>query len=132
MLFTISFRLTFCDVVSKEGCDRKESVIAKRNYIFKATRLVTSFILFIWVLENWNYSYESRFRRLTITNSTVSASYSVKTKQGIDRKSSSERSCRLVSDKKNLSFNNYRCHFSLFASFIRESTQDSDGYNLVF
>ena len=31
---------------------------------------------------------------MTFTNSTVSASYSVKTKQGIDRKSSIERSCR--------------------------------------
>ena len=31
---------------------------------------------------------------MTFTNATVSANYSVKTKQGIDRKSSIERSCR--------------------------------------
>ena len=29
MLFALSFRLMFCNAVSKEGCDRNESVIAK-------------------------------------------------------------------------------------------------------
>ena len=32
---------------------------------------------------------------MTFTNSTAIASYSVKTKQGIDRESSSESSCRI-------------------------------------
>ena len=66
---------------------------------------------------------------MTFTNSTVSASYSV---QGIDRKSSIEIWCRLWSViRKNRSCNNYQCHFTLFAGFKRESTQDSDGYNLA-
>ena len=34
MLLTAGFRLMFCNVVSKEVCERKESVIAKGNYIF--------------------------------------------------------------------------------------------------
>ena len=37
MLYTVSFRLLFSNAVfkeGKEGRDRKENVIAKRNYIF--------------------------------------------------------------------------------------------------
>ena len=33
ILFSVSFRL-FCNAVSKEGCDRKESKMAKQYYIF--------------------------------------------------------------------------------------------------
>ena len=58
----------------------------------------------------------------------------LKTKQGVDRKPSSERSCRIrrSSDvRKNRSRSNYQCHFSLFAGFKRESTQGSDQYNLA-
>ena len=51
MLFTVSFRLMFCNAVSKEGCTEK-CKIATRNYTFQATSLVTTFILFVY-LGTW-------------------------------------------------------------------------------
>ena len=33
--------------------------------------------------------------------------------------------------KEHRSCNNYQCHFTLFTGFKRESTQDSDEYNLA-
>ena len=71
---------------------------------------------------------------MIFTNSTVSASYSVKAKQGIDRKSSIEKSYRFgrSSGKVTIrSCNNYQCHLTLFVGFKRESTRDSDEYNLA-
>ena len=63
---------------------------------------------------------------MTFTNSTVSASYSVRANQRIDRKSSTERSCRLGQSSKKIEAAITQCHFTLFADFKRESTQDSD------
>ena len=35
MLFTVSFRLMFYNAVSKEGCDRKESVKLRSKIMFR-------------------------------------------------------------------------------------------------
>ena len=39
MLFSISFRLIFCNAFSKEGCDSKGNVITKQNYIFLSNQV---------------------------------------------------------------------------------------------
>ena len=46
--------------------------------------------------------------------------------QRIDRKSSTERSCRLGQSSEKIEAAITQCHFTLFADFKRESTQDSD------
>ena len=69
---------------------------------------------------------------MIFTNSAVSANYSVKTKQGIDRPSSSERSCRIRQLARKIEAAvTISVTPVLFASFKRESTQDSDEYNLA-
>ena len=96
MVFTVTFRLMFCNAVSKEVCDRKESVIAKPNYIFKQPGewLVSFFCVFRYFkTETIVRNQDSRSWHLQIQQS-VSASYSSKAKQGVVRKSSIEERSR--------------------------------------
>ena len=90
MVFTVTFRLMFCNAVSKEVCDRKESVIVK-------PRWATSFIFCVFrhlKTETIVRNQDSRSCHLQIQQS-VSPSYFSKAKQGIVRKSSiEERSCK--------------------------------------
>ena len=44
MLFTASFRLLFCNPVSKEGCDRKENATAKQ----KEYKSLVTYYTFYW------------------------------------------------------------------------------------
>ena len=43
----------------------------------------------------------------------------------------SPRSCRIRQSSGKIEAGNYQCHLSLFAGFKRESTQNSNEYNLV-
>ena len=60
---------------------------------------------------------------MTFTNSTVSASYSVKAKKGIDRRYLLKDRVDWAVIRKNRSCNIYQCRFTLFAGFKRETTQ---------
>ena len=51
-------------------------------------------------------------------------------KESIERHLLKDRA-NLISDQEKYKHKNYQCHFTWFAGFKKESTQDSDGYNLA-
>ena len=128
MLFTLSFRLMFCNAVSKKGFDRKESRIAKQNY------QVNNYFHFICLFRYLKTEIIVRNRDL--------GGWHLQIQQLVQaipwRQSKESIESHLVKDrvdwsviKENRSCNNHQCHFTLFTGFKRESTQDSDEYSLA-
>ena len=126
----VSFRM-FCNAVSKEG------KIAKRICSYFLNNHVSGYFHFVCLFRYLKTEIIVRNRDSGGWHLTVSAIQQLV--QAIPWRQSKESiESHLVKDrvdwsviKKNKSCNKYQSHFTLFTGFKRESTQDSDEYNLA-